>query len=99
MLPSCNLIKQKAIEANKDVEVIEYLVDGALDILMKEKNVEKHNQLVLSKIEEASDVCDVIVLAQGSMTAILPYIKNVDKPILTSPKLAIQTARKILYGE
>ena len=39
MLPSCNLIKRKAVEANKDVEVIEYLVDGALDILMNEKNV------------------------------------------------------------
>lgn len=99
MLPSCNLIKRKAVEANKDVEVIEYLVDGALDILMKEKNVEKHNQLVLSKIEEASKVCDVIVLAQGSMTAILPYIKNVDKPVLTSPELAIQTARDMIYGK
>ena len=93
MLPSCNLIKRKA------VEVIEYLVDGALDILMKEKNVEKHNQLVLSKIEEASKACDVIVLAQGSMTAILPYIKNVDKPVLTSPELAIQTAKDMIYGE
>ena len=90
---------KKAVEANKDVEVIEYLVDGALDILMKEKNVEKHNQLVLSKIEEASKACDVIVLAQGSMTAILPYIKNVDKPVLTSPELAIQTARDMIYGE
>ena len=99
MLPSCNLIKRKAVEANKDVEVIEYLVDGALDILMKEKNVEKHNQLVLSKIEEASKACDVIVLAQGSMTAILPYIKNVDKPVLTSPELAIQTAKDMIYGE
>ena len=93
MLPSCDLIKRKA------VEVIEYLVDGALDILMKEKNVEKHNQLVLSKIEEASKACDVIVLAQGSMTAILPYIKNVDKPVLTSPELAIQTAKDMIYGE
>ena len=54
MLPSCNLVKTKAETAGKNVEVREYLVDGALDILMKEKNVEKHNQLVLAQIQKAA---------------------------------------------
>ena len=55
MKPSCNLVRTKAKEAGKEVEVKEYLVNGALDILMKEKNVEKHNQLVLNEINKACE--------------------------------------------
>lgn len=99
MKPSCNLVKTKAKAVNKEVEVKEYLVNGALDILMKEKNVEKHNELVLNEIEKASAECDVVVLAQGSMTSILPYLKDTGKPVLTSPALAIQRAKEMLYGE
>lgn len=99
MKPSCNLVRTKARLANKEVEVKEYLVNGALDILMKEKNVEKHNQLVLNEINKACEECDVVVLAQGSMTAILPYLNETSKPVLTSPKLAIERAKEMLYGK
>ncbi|WP_071441417.1 aspartate/glutamate racemase family protein [Traorella massiliensis] len=99
MKPSCNLVRTKAKEAGKEVEVKEYLVNGALDILMKEKNVEKHNQLVLNEINKACEECDVVVLAQGSMTAILPYLKETSKPVLTSPEMAIDRAKEMLYGK
>lgn len=99
MKPSCNLVRTKAKEAGKEVEVKEYLVNGALDILMKEKNVEKHNQLVLNEINKACEECDVVVLAQGSMTAILPYLKETSKPVLTSPEMAINRAKEMLYGK
>lgn len=99
MKPSCNLVRTKAKEAGKEVEVKEYLVNGALDILMKEKNVEKHNQLVLNEINKACEECDVVVLAQGSMTAILPYLKATSKPVLTSPEMAIDRAKEMLYGK
>ena len=99
MKPSCNLVRMKAKEAGKEVEVKEYLVNGALDILMKEKNVEKHNQLVLNEINKACEECDVVVLAQGSMTAILPYLKETSKPVLTSPEMAIDRAKEMLYGK
>lgn len=99
MKPSCNLVRTKAKETGKEVEVKEYLVNGALDILMKEKNVEKHNQLVLNEINKACEECDVVVLAQGSMTAILPYLKETSKPVLTSPEMAIDRAKEMLYGK
>lgn len=98
MKPSCNLVRSKAAEAGKDVEVIEYLVDGALDILMKEKNREKHNALVLEMVKKAEAECDVIVLAQGSMTILLPEMKDIRKPVLTSPRMGVEKARKILLG-
>jgi hypothetical protein len=97
--PSCNLVYQKAEEMHKKVEVKAYLVNGALDILMKEHNIEKHNQLVKKAIEDAEKECDVVVLAQGSMTAILPCLGNTEKPVLTSPRLAVEKVKEMLEME
>lgn len=93
--PSCNLVRTKAKEANKDVTVNEYLVNGALDILMS-GDVDKHNELVIEAIRKAEAENDVVVLAQGSMTAILPLLKDNTKPILTSPRLAVERVKKEL---
>ena len=96
MQPSCALVHRKAREAGKTVEVVDYLVDGALDVLMQEKNREKHNALVLAAIRQAESECDVIVLAQGSMAALLPELAGIRKPVLTSPRLAVERAREML---
>lgn len=96
MKPSCNLIRTKARQAGKAVEMKEYLVAGALDILMKEKNQEKHNELVLKEIKKAEQECDVIVLAQGSMTVMLPYLEGISKPVLTSPRKAVERVKQML---
>ncbi len=93
--PSCNLVLTKAKEAGKDVTVTEYLVDGALDILMS-GDVDKHNELVISAIRKAEAENDVVVLAQGSMTAILPLLGETEKPVLTSPRLAVERVKKEL---
>ena len=95
MNPSCNLVKRIAMEAKKEINVKEYLVNGALDILMS-GDVEKHNELVIEAIRKAEEENDVVVLAQGSMTAILPLLKETTKPILTSPRLAVERIRKEL---
>ncbi|MBQ2479078.1 MAG: Asp/Glu/hydantoin racemase, partial [Erysipelotrichales bacterium] len=93
--PSTNLVRTKAKEAGKDVTVTEYLVDGAMDILMQ-GDVKKHNELVIGKIRQAEAENDVVVLAQGSMTAILPLLTETSKPVLTSPRLAIERVKKEL---
>ena len=96
MQPSCALVRSKARDAGKKVEVVEYLVDGALDVLMKEKNREKHDALELSAIRQAEAECDVIVLAQGSMAGLIPALRGIRKPVLTSPRLAVERAREML---
>lgn len=96
MGPSVRLIKRTAERMHKEIEVKECLVDGALDILMKEGNQEKHNQMVLSEIEKVESESDVIVLAQGSMTVLLPQLKHIKKPVLTSPRLGVQHVRRVL---
>lgn len=93
--PSCNLIKKTAKKMNKNVTVNEYLVDGALDILMS-GDVDKHNELVIESIRKAEVENDVVVLAQGSMTAILPLLGETSKPVLTSPRLAVEKIKELL---
>ncbi len=96
LTPSINLIKEKAVMLNKEIEIQEHLVDGALRILMEENDRETHNRLVLDEVRKASKTCDVIVLAQGSMTVLLPELKNVKVPILTSPVLGVKKAAEML---
>ena len=93
--PSSNLVRTKALEAGKEVTVNEYLVDGALDILMS-GDVDKHNELVIEAIRKAETENDVVVLAQGSMTAIVPLLSDIKKPVLTSPRLAVERVKKEL---
>jgi hypothetical protein len=98
MGPSVRLVKRAADAVNKPIQIIECLVDGALDVLMKEGNREKHNRMVLEAIEKIADQCDVIVLAQGSMIVLLPELKHLRQPVLTSPRLGVERIKKVLYG-
>ena len=98
MQPSCKLIRSKAAEAGKRVEIVDYLVDGALAVLLKENNRAKHNAMVLDSVRRAATECDVIVLAQGSMTVLLPELTEISKPVLTSPRLGVERARQMLFG-
>lgn len=96
MKPSCDLIKKTAGQMKCEVTVDEFLVDGALDVLMKEKNQEKHNKLCLEAIQKAAADHDVVVLAQGSMTVLLPWLQDMPVPVLTSPRRAIERVKELL---
>ena len=96
--PSCNLVRRKAEAAGKAVEVVPYLVDGALKVLMEEGR-EKHNQLMRGVVEQCAAECDVVVLAQGSMTVLLPDLAGISKPVLSSPRMGVEKARKLLFPE
>jgi Asp/Glu/hydantoin racemase len=95
--PSCNLVRSKADAVGKTVEVVPYLVDGAMHVLMKEGR-EKHNALVKQTVVECAKNCDVVVLAQGSMVVLLPELGDMTKPVLSSPELGVRKARKLLFG-
>ena len=94
--PSCDLIRTTAQRLGKEVVVQEYLAAEALDILMKEKDGDKHNQIVLAMIRRAAAENDVVVLAQGSMITLLPYLNEMPAPVLTSPRLGIERAWAML---
>lgn len=97
--PTVSALSQVARKAGKAIEVKTYLADGALDVLMKEKNREKHDQLVLDLLKSAENENDAIVLAQGSMITLEPYLSQIAVPVLTSPRLGVQRVRSILLGD
>jgi Asp/Glu/hydantoin racemase len=94
--PSIRLIERTAERVGKKVEIQSCLVPGALEVLLKEKDKEKHNAMVLDKINSIVDSSDVIVLAQGSMICLLPYLKALKVPVLTSPRLGVERVKKLL---
>lgn len=94
--PSCNLVESAAKDVGRKVEIIPELVDGALDILMKENDREKHNKLVREKIEQLDGNVDVIILAQGSMIVLLAELDHIKTPVLSSPRLGVKGMKKLL---
>ena len=96
--PTVMALEQAAKSMGKTINVQTYLADGALDVLMKEKNRERHDALVLDLLKCAEKENDLIVLAQGSMITLEPYLSQVAVPVLTSPRLGVQKARSILFG-
>lgn len=94
--PSCNLVESAAKDVGRKVEIIPELVDGALDILMKENDREKHNKLVREKIEQLDGNVDVIILAQGSMIVLLAELDHIKTPVLSSPRLGVEGMKKLL---
>lgn len=96
MDPSVRLIERTAESMGKNVKVKRCLCEGAFDVLIKEGNREKHNQMVMEKINEESKSSDVIVLAQGSMITLLPYLSGVSVPVFTSPRLGVTRVKQLL---
>ena len=94
--PSVRLVEQKAREAGKDIEIETHLVKDAMMILIEKGDVETHNRMVLGEVEAAAQSCDVVVLAQGSMTVLLPLLGHIKKPVLTSPRLGVERVKEVL---
>ena len=94
--PSGRLIQKTAQEMGKEIELEERLVKDAMMVLIKTGDRDKHNAMVLGEVQQAAKDNDVIVLAQGSMTVLLPLVKDMEKPVLTSPRLAIEYVKELL---
>jgi Asp/Glu/hydantoin racemase len=94
--PSVRLVEQKAKEAGKEIEIETHLVKDAMMILIEKGDVETHNKMVLGEVEAAAESCDVVVLAQGSMTVLLPLLGHIKKPVLTSPRLGVERVKGVL---
>ena len=95
--PSRRLLERCAEKAGKKIEVIECVVDHAMEVLFA-GDVKKHNDMLRGTIEGMDGKCDVIVLAQGSMIAIMPEITHVKTPVLTSIPLAAERVVEMLHA-
>ena len=93
--PSSELIRMKAREAGREVEVTTYLRPDGL-FLLRAGKVDEHDRVVSAAIREAAKTNDVVVLAQATMTRVLPLVADVGVPVLASPPLAVERLKQLL---
>ena len=98
LMPSCELIERTARQLGRRVKVSAYLIDGAFKALSEEKNPQKHNQMVLEKINATQGPHDVIVLAQASMAILIPALREAGKPVLYSLESGVARVKSLLEG-
>lgn len=96
--PSVRNVENMAREIGKEIEIDVHLVKDAMMILIEKGDVETHNRMVIDEVLKAAETNDVIVLAQGSMTVLLPLLKDVKVPVLSSPRLGVEYMKEVLDG-
>ena len=97
LVPTADLIRRRAADVNKDVEIIAHLCKGAFEALMS-GNVAEHDAAVLKALNELSSQVDVIVLAQASMARVIEQMPKgkILVPILASPPIAVDFLKDVL---
>jgi aspartate/glutamate racemase len=96
LAPTVRLVEAQAEKAGRAVSVIEGLAKGAFDALLA-KQMDKHDDLVLSAAERVADQADVIVLAQGSMARMEEVLaRRTGKPVLSSPRRGVLEVKETL---
>jgi aspartate/glutamate racemase len=93
--PTSRLVAKTAEQIGKKVEIVEKLCEGAFERLIAGDRA-AHNRMVIGGIDELARGVDVIVCAQGSMTALLGELGQTAVPVLTSPRLGVQDAVEVL---
>mgnify|MGYP001060389593 FL=1 len=96
--PSSRLVESEAAQLGRRVQVDRCFVEGAYECLLKTGDKQKHNEMVVAKVEEAAKDHDVIVLAQGSMYHLMPLLSHIQVPVLTSLETGVAQLRKYLDG-
>lgn len=82
--PSQRLIEKEGTKAGKVMECTQYLQNPAWDALQA-GHPEEHNRILMASIRELDQMgYDAIVMAQVSMRALLPELKDVRTPLLCS---------------
>jgi len=96
--PTAALLAAKAAEADKAVQIVPHLCEGAFDAAMA-GDVDQHDQLVGGCLTQLCAEADVVVLAQASMARALAKLGDkLPVPVLTSPRLGVEWARDMLSG-
>lgn len=95
--PTTELVYARAKLMNKAVQVESVLCEGAYQALFA-GDAETHDRIVRQRLAELMQRCDVILLAQASMARVAAAIPPQEQtvPILSSPRLAMERARKII---
>lgn len=89
------LLQLAADQAGKTVSIKTILSSTAFAELQAGRT-ELHNEILLEEIEKLSKEVDAIVMAQVSMTALEPLLRNTRVPVYNSGRTGVTRAREIL---
>lgn len=88
-------IREMAAARGQTVELVPYVVEGAFDALAG-GDAARHDALVAARAREIEG-CDVIVLAQFTLSRAVPAVAAVSKlPVFNSPGAAVAKMRAML---
>jgi Asp/Glu/hydantoin racemase len=94
--PTVDLIREKAEEQGRKIEIREGLAPSALEALMSGDRA-RHDEMLIEKAKEIAGSVDVILLAQASMTRLEGKVADeTGLPVLSSPRPAIEYAKNVL---
>lgn len=89
------LLRIAAAEAGKEIECKTVLRSEAFEEYSA-GNIEKHNQMLLEEIDKLSGEVDCIVMAQLSMSALAPLLKDTKVPVYNSGTTGFARVREML---
>jgi Asp/Glu/hydantoin racemase len=95
--PTTALLREKAAEAGREVELVECLREEAFPAVLA-GDTETHDRILREALVRDLTGVDVIVLAQASMARVVSTLApgTLRAPVLSSPELAILRAREML---
>ncbi len=89
------LLSIAAGEAGKEIEVHTVLCSEAFKEYEK-GNIDKHNEILLQEINKLANEVDSIVMAQLSMSALAPFVKEVKVPVYNSGDTGFKRIREMM---
>ena len=95
--PTTALLREKAAEAGRELELVECLCDEAFPAVLA-GDTEKHDSILRKALVEDLEGVDAIVLAQASMARVVATLPPglLRAPVLSSPELAVLRTRQLL---
>lgn len=95
LAPTVRLIRAKAAEAGRAVEITEALAEGGYEALIGGRT-DEHDRLVRETITSLIGRVDVVVLAQVSMARLIESLGELPVPVLSSPRSGVEAVRAML---
>jgi Asp/Glu/hydantoin racemase len=93
--PTVRLIRRKAEEHGRTVDVTERIAEGAFEALLSGDGT-LHDEILKRTIIELADQVDVVVLAQVSMARLVPALGELRVPVLSSPRSGVEAVKRAL---
>jgi hypothetical protein len=95
--PTTALLRAKAAEAGREIELVECLCEGAFDAVLS-GDAATHDRIVSSALIHEMSGVDAVVLAQASMARVVNAMPegSLRMPVLSSPELSVRRAAEIM---